>query len=80
MVNFTRPVSSSCRSGPVLAMLEGASGKVLTYVDVIDLDAFFAAVLHPQQLSLGGVETGMLQRFLPRFAVDGNGDCVTLKG
>jgi hypothetical protein len=32
---------------------------VLSHQDVINLDAFLAAVLHPQQLPLGGVETGM---------------------
>ena len=44
------------RTGPVFILKSsGARGRGLD-INVINLDAFVAAVLHPQQLAFGGVE------------------------
>ena len=48
-------------------------------MDVVDLDALFAAVLHPEQLALSGVEVGPYKTVAPKLAVDADHDGVAFK-
>jgi len=47
--------------------------------DVVDFETLLSTVLHPEQLLLGGRETGATERSGPAVRIDGNRDLIMIE-